>query len=263
MEHALNTGGDLILRLRSPHAYCHAVGDKWSFVAAELTYVADQASNCSSFASVCAASVEKYVGNSATVKADIELVEYIDGCLHGIIISKIPSLQLGGSKPTRIFVILPNNCATNGSLFAALAAGGQKAAIGYIVLRQGISHENDVTRLHRGRTQVTLDFLDERRRRRLERTLHHGLSVMRVGQRAAVKARASIYPAFFSLVTFLARYPIWERSLVKRSQRWWREQAGGMKIPLIAVVSGQLAAVRAFPPAQAAVRKQEFDQSDP
>jgi hypothetical protein len=36
-----------------------------------------------------------------------------------------------------------------------------------------------------------------------------------------------------------------------------------MKIPLIAVVSGKLAAIRAFPPAETAVRKQEFGQSDP
>ena len=36
----------------------------------------------------------------------------------------------------------------------------------------------------------------------------------------------------------------------------------GMKIPLIAVIGGKLAAIRAFPPAQAAVRKQEFGQPD-
>ncbi|MGD0939673.1 MAG: hypothetical protein ABR905_08160 [Terracidiphilus sp.] len=35
-----------------------------------------------------------------------------------------------------------------------------------------------------------------------------------------------------------------------------------MKIPLIAVVSGKFAAIRAFSPAQTAVRKQEFGQSD-
>ena len=78
-----------------------------------------------------------------------------------------------------------------------------------------------------------------------------------------METRPGIYRAFFSLVALQPAYPIGTRSLIKGSQRRWREQAGGMKFPLIAVVSGKFAAIRAFPPAQAAVRKQEFGQPDP
>lgn len=73
----------------------------------------------------------------------------------------------------------------------------------------------------------------------------------------------SVGPPFFSLVPLYALYPIRAYFRIKGSQRRWREQAMGMNIPLIAVVSGEFAAIRAFPPTQAAVRKQEFGQPDP
>lgn len=73
----------------------------------------------------------------------------------------------------------------------------------------------------------------------------------------------NIYQPFFPLVPLYASYPTWAHFCIKGSQRRRREHTVGMKIPLIAVVSGKLAAIRAFPPAQAAVREQEFGQPDP
>src|ERR1039457_6212823 len=86
---------------------------------------------------------------------------------------------------------------------------------------------------------------------------------MCVGQRATMETRPNIDQPFFPLVPLYASYPTGAHFGVKGSQwrRW--EQTVGMKIPLIAVVSGKLAAIRAFPPAQAAVREQKFGQPDP
>ena len=136
-----------------------------------------------------------------------------------------------------------------------LAAGGEERTIGHIVRGQRISHKNDVVRAHRDGPQVTLDFLNERRQSGLEGTLHHRLRVTRRGQCTAMKAGSHIYQTFLSLITFFATYPIWSHSSIKSEERRRRKQAAGMTVPLIAVKGGKLPTIRAFSPAQAAMRK--------
>lgn len=72
----------------------------------------------------------------------------MDRSVYSVIFRKVLGLQLAGSVPIRMVRLLADD------------------------------RKNDVVRLHRAGPQVTLDFLDERRRTGLERTLHHGLTVM-------------------------------------------------------------------------------------
>jgi hypothetical protein len=110
---------------------------------------------------------------------------------------------------------------------------------------------------------VALDFLNERWRLPLERALHHRLCVVRVRDGPTMQALPRINDAVLALLAFLVWYPAGAWSLVKRSQRWWWKQAMGVKAPVVTVVGRQLAAVRALPPAQTTVRKQELRQPHP
>ena len=88
-----------------------------------------------------ASGVKKYVGNSATVIANIVLAKYIYRCFHSMFIRKIlrkpldEGFQCGWSIPIGIVIMLADDRATHRTI-AALAAGREKGAIGYIIGRQ-------------------------------------------------------------------------------------------------------------------------------
>ena len=115
--------------------------------------------------------VEKYVRNPTTVKANIAVAENIDRSVHRVILRQFQGSQLGRSVPTGMPGLLADDCATHllfTRAFVALAASGKKSTICHIILRQRISHKNDVICPHQGGAQVALDFLDKRWRPGLE-----------------------------------------------------------------------------------------------
>src|SRR5579872_4180916 len=83
---------------------------------------------------------------------------------------------------------------------------------------------------------------------------------MRVGKRAAVKALAGVHLSFFPLIAFIAGYPGRARAWVKSSQGWRWKKTGGIELPFVSVISGELSAVRTLPPTETAMRKQELRQ---
>ena len=140
------------------------------------------------------------------------------------------------------------------------AASGKDGAVFDIVGRQGISHEDDMIGRHYRRPKLALDFLNEGRRLRLERTLHQRLRVMRVGECLAMKACAGIHAAFFPFPSFDVWYPVGKRRCIEPAQRWGWEKTTRLQVPLMAVIGGELSAIRALSPAQAAMRKEKLGQ---
>jgi len=162
------------------------------------------------------------------------------------------ALQFGWAIPTRMFAVPVDNCALHGIISCSiltLASGGEKGTVGYIIGRQRIPHKNNVVRLHSDGPQVAPNFLNERWRWGFERTLHHRLRMMRVGQRSAMEACSGIYHAFFPLGALRWIDPIRRHSRIKGLQRRWQEQSGIIKVPVISVVRGKFAAIGTFPPA--------------
>ncbi len=71
------------------------------------------------------------------------------------------------------------------------AARREKCTVRHVVARAANIPEDDMLRAHRRGPEVTLNFLNERWRCFLERTLHHGLRMLGEGSRAAVEAAAA------------------------------------------------------------------------
>ncbi len=135
------------------------------------------------------------------------------------------------------------------------AASGEDGTVFDIVRGQGISHEDDMLGRHYRRPQLSLDFLDEGRGLRLERTLHQRLRVVRVGECLAMKACAGIDAALFPRPSFVAFYPVGTRRRIEPAERRRRKQTARLQVPFMAVIGRELSAIRALSPAQAAMRK--------
>src|SRR5271169_3913986 len=143
-----------------------------------------------------------------------------------------------------------------------LATSRKERAVFHVVGRQGIHHEDDVLGSHCRSPQVPMNLSNEGRRLGLKRTLHNRLSVVCVGQRLAVQARAGVHPALLPRPSFLTFYPIGTRRWIEAEQGRRRKQVTSIQLPLIAVKRGELPAIRALSPAQAAMRKKELCKSD-